>query len=117
MEMVYGLSPVRTCVDDQAVAVVEVLRTGDVACFREQCAEETSVLGESMRVRADVAFRDDEDVDRRLRVDVGKSEDVVRFVETFRWNSARDDLAEEAIWGGRLSHREMVARLALRLRV
>ncbi len=49
--------------------------------------------------RVNVFARDDEDMHRRLRIDVGKGVALVVLVDGGRRNASIDDLAEEAAHG------------------
>lgn len=94
MEVVNGLSTVPACVDHKAVAVVEVLCTGDVAGFGEKSAQQAGILGQRVRMRGDVALGDHQQVHGSLRVDVRKGEDVCCFMKAPGRDGSRDDPAE-----------------------
>ena len=81
MEVVDGLSAVGAGVEDDAVAVGEVLKAGDFGGGGEEVAEEGCVGWNSVGERGDVAFGDDEDVGRGLGIDVGDGEGEVVLVE------------------------------------
>jgi len=96
VQMVDRLAAVGAGVDDQAVAVGKVLCAGDFAGGVEELAEALGVVLRGVRVRSDVVFGDDEDVDRRLRIDVGEGEGVLVLVDAGGGDFAGDDFAEEA---------------------
>ena len=97
MKVVDGLAAVGAGVDDEAVAAIEVMGAGEVAGGGEEGAEEGGVFGEGVGVGGDVAFWNEEEVGRRLGVDVGEGEDVGGFVKAFGGDGSGDDLAEEAV--------------------
>jgi len=96
MEVVDGLSAVGAGVEDDAVAVGEVLLAGDLGGGGEEVAEEGGVGWNSVGERGDVALGDDEDVDGGLGVDVGEGEGEVVLVEAGDGDGGGGDLAEEA---------------------
>jgi len=96
MEVVDGLSAVGAGVEDDAVAVGEVLKAGDFGGGGEEVAEEGCVGWGGVREGGDVAFGDDEDVGRGLGIDVGEGEGEVVLVEAGDGDGGGGDLAEEA---------------------
>ena len=97
MEVVDGLTTVRVGVHDEAVAVIEVVLTGDLAGGREQIAEQGGVLGQSVGVRTDVTPGDDQHMDGCLGVNIGEGEGIGGLVEPFGGDGAGDDFAEQAV--------------------
>lgn len=123
MEVIDGLAAVGTGVDDQPIAVVEVVDAGDLAGFGEQGTEQSGVGRQCMGVGRDVALGDEQDVYRGLRMDVGKGEGVAGLVKALGGDGARHDFAEEAVGRGLVWHvaygkRSMArpARLGRRIR-
>ena len=104
VEVVDGLAAVRPRVDDEAVAVAEVLGAGDLAGGAQQGPEQGGVLGQGVGVGRDVAFGDDEHVDGGLGTDIGKGQRVGRLMEALDGNGSVDDFAEKAVGGGCLGH-------------
>jgi hypothetical protein len=102
VEVLDGLAAVGAGVDDDAVAVGEVLLAGDFGGGGEELAEERGVGGGGVGERGDVLFGDDEDVDGGLGVDVREGEDVVVLIEASDGDGAGGNLAEEA--GGQYRH-------------
>ena len=96
MEVVDGLAAVGTGVDDEAVAVGEVLGAGDFTSGVEKSAEDGGIVLCGVGVRGEVVLGDDEDVRGGLRVDVREGEGVLVFVEAGDGDFAGDDFAEEA---------------------
>src|SRR5579871_3997238 len=66
----------------------------------QQPAPHRVLRGCQLRRRRDVLARDDEDVHRRLRVDVAERDDVVVLVHLGRGQVAGGDRAEEAVAHG-----------------
>jgi hypothetical protein len=97
VEVIDGLSAVGAGVDDEAVAVGEMLVAGDLGGGGEEVAEEGRVGGGGVGGRGDVLFGNDEDVGGGLRVDVGEGEGEVVFVEAGDGDGGGGDLAEEAV--------------------
>ena len=81
VEVVDGLAAIGAGVDDDAVAVGEILPAGDFGGGGEEVAEEGCVVGSGMGQGGDVTLGDDEDVDGGLGVDVREGEGVVVLVE------------------------------------
>jgi len=96
VEVVDGLAAIGAGVDDQAVAVGEVLGAGDFAGGVEELAEDAGVVLGGVGVRGEVVLGDDEDVRGGLGVDVREGEGVLVFVEAGDGDFAGDDFAEEA---------------------
>jgi hypothetical protein len=95
VEVVDGLAAVGAGVDDEAVAVGEVLLASDFCGDVEEVAEHGGVVLHGVGVGGEVVFGDDEDVDRGLGVDVGKGEDLVVFVDGLYGDFPVRDFAEE----------------------
>ena len=92
-----GLAAVRAGVDDEAVAVTQLLCDGNLSRGCDQTAEHGGVLLEGFFGRGQVLFWNNEKVLRRLWVDVGKGEDNVIFVDAVDGDGAGGNLAEEAV--------------------
>ena len=95
--MVDGLAAVGSGIHDKPVALVEILLSGDLRCGGEQVPEQLCILGGCVRERSKVLLGNDQDVDRRLRVDVGEGNDLLVLEETGDRDRSRGDLAEKAI--------------------
>src|SRR4030095_146053 len=78
----------------------------DLACSEEAAAENLDVPRLHRGDRSDMAFGDDEKMDRRLRVDVLEGEDRIVLVVDLRMSLTGDDAAEHA-----LAHRASLERL------
>lgn len=106
MHVMHGLSTVRTSVDHDAKTVVEMLLLSDFIRRQEEFAEKFSVCGAGVSKRGHMSFGDDQQVDRRLWINVWKCEDILILVDARDRNYTLSDLAEEAIRVG--SHERML---------
>jgi len=96
VEVVDCLAAVGAGVDDEAVAVGEILLAGDLAGCVEEVAEGGCVVLRGVGVGGQVVFGDDEDVGGGLGVDVREGEGLLVFVDAGGGDFAGDDFAEEA---------------------
>jgi hypothetical protein len=96
MEMVDGLTAFHAGVRHDAVTLGEAFFAGDLRCDPEQMAEQVALAFAGLMDRANVFAGDDEDVDRRLRIDVGKGVDAIVLKDSGRRDFAPSDLAEDA---------------------
>ena len=87
MEVVDSLTAVMAGVHDQPVAMVEMVISSHGACLGEQGAKQRGVFRQRVRVRGDVALRDDQHVHGSLRIDVCKGDDVRSLMEACRGDS------------------------------
>lgn len=104
VEVLYSLSAVGAGVDHEPVAAFEVLRAGDLAGGSEEFAQQGGVFGQGVGVGGDVALGDDEDVDGRLGMDVGKGDRVGVVMQARDRDFSRNDFAEEAVRLGGFGH-------------
>ena len=82
MNVIDGLAGVRPLVEDHSIASIRhPLLTGDLACGGEDSPEEMVIVELSDRI--DVPARQDQEMNRRLRVEIGEGDDVVIAVEGF----------------------------------
>ena len=72
--MVDGLAAVVACVDDDAIAVVELMAAGEVGGDSHEVSEERLMLCHSFGLRGYVLFWDDEQMCGGLRVNVGEAD-------------------------------------------
>jgi hypothetical protein len=94
--MIHGLSAVFAGVDHYAVTFAEAFIAGDLGSSPEQVAEQGAVVRAALSERDDVLARRDENVHRRLRVDVGEGVAQLVFVDCGGGNASVNDLAKEA---------------------
>jgi hypothetical protein len=97
VQVIYGLAAVLPGVDDETIAVVQLLLSRNLASQVQQVAEHRSVLRQSMCVRRDVLLRNDQYMHRSLRVDIRERERVLVLTQALGGNGTGDDLAEEAV--------------------
>jgi len=97
VEVVDGLAAVGAGVNDQPVAISQVLLTRDFSCCRDQMPEHGCILRRCVGKRGDVLLRDEQDMYRCLRVDVREGEDMVVLIDALGGDGAGDDFAEETI--------------------
>jgi len=100
VQMVDGLAAVGAGVDDQPIAIAEILSSCDLAGGGNKLAEHGCVLRRGVIERGEMLFGDEQDVHRRLGVNVREGEDVVVLIEAFDGNGAGDDFAEQTIHAG-----------------
>jgi len=87
-------------VDDEAEAAGELKFFGDGAGREEQEAENRFVGGRRFAYTRNYDFGDDEQVHRRLRIDVVDDDAAVVLVFDFRGDLAVDDTLEKGLhWG------------------
>src|SRR5512135_502578 len=92
MKVKDGLSRLRVGVDDDTIAAfADALGLGNFARFEKQMSEQHLVFFAGLVERSDGLFRNDENMGRRLGIDVAKSEAQIVFKNDFRWDLARDD--------------------------
>jgi len=96
VEVLDCLATVGAGVDDEAVALGEVLLASDLACRVEEVAEGGFVVLRGVGVGGQVVFGDDEDVGGGLGIDVREGEGLLVFVDAGGGDFAGDDFAEEA---------------------
>jgi hypothetical protein len=96
MEMIHGLASVFAGVDDNAIAFAESFLAGNFSGRLEKMAEEFPVLCTRVVKRGKVFAGDDENVDRRLRMNVGECVTHLVLVDGGRGNRSIGDFAEEA---------------------
>lgn len=69
---------------------------GELGCHPKHMTEEQFVIGRGVRKRYQVLARDDQEVNRRLRVDVFEGDGAFIFVDDLAGRLAGDNAAEEA---------------------
>ncbi len=106
VKMIHGLSPIRTGVDHDAETIVEVLQLSDFISGEKEFAEQFGFSRRGMCERSEVSLGDDQDMHRRLWIDVRERQHVIVFKQTRDGNGARGNLAEETVRSG--SHVRML---------
>ena len=97
--MVYGLAAIFSRIDDCAIALRESFGARDFSSGPMQVAKQRIVLLPGMSDGGDVLPRDNKDVHRRLRLDVGEGVAVLILVDRFGGDTSIYDLAEYAAHG------------------
>lgn len=100
MQVVDGLPTVFACVDDSAIAVLQTAFLRNFGCGRQQPAEQQRIFRFGLVERTQVLSGHNQNVRRRLRMNVSKSVAVLVLVDRGRGNAAVDDLAEKATHSG-----------------
>src|SRR3989442_2740266 len=96
MKMKYGLTPIWIRVHDHPIALfLDPRISREIAREREQPAEQIGVLG--VVERADVCRRNDEQMRRRLGIQVSEGEHVVFALDDCRRDLTRRDLAKHTV--------------------
>jgi hypothetical protein len=81
VKMIDGLAAVGTGIDDDAETVVEMLLLCNFVCGEQEFTQKVGVGGRGVREGRDVSLGDDQDMHRRLRINVGEREHVIVLVE------------------------------------
>ena len=101
MQVKDGLSGAGTNVEDGAVSLLDLALAGDHGSGEMAAADDFCVTAFRFFQSCKMPFGNNQDVRRRLRINILKREDVFIFENLFRRNLAANDAAEEAI---RVSH-------------
>ena len=96
MDVVHCLSAVLAGVDHSTIALRQSLGSRNLGGCPMKVADQGAVFLASMGSGRDVLTRNDEDVYRRLRIDVGKGVALVVLVDGFGRDTSIDNPAEEA---------------------
>jgi hypothetical protein len=92
----HGLAGVISDVRHESPPLIQILVLRDSRREAEQLAQQLAMLRSDLRGgRRYVLFRDEENVRRRLRIDVAKREDSIGLVHSIARNGAGHDLAEQ----------------------
>jgi hypothetical protein len=97
VQMVDSLASIRAAVDDGAEALRQALALGETGGGLKQMAHERAVAGSDFGERCDVLARQDQQMRRRLRTNVGKRARQLILVHHLRWNLTGNNLAEQAV--------------------
>src|SRR5262249_44948495 len=101
VEVIHDLAALRPAVEREAISARgEPPALSDPLRNQDQPAHERSVLRRERHHGLDVPLRDDQEVDRRLRVDVREGEDLLVLVLEGSGTSAGNDVAEDAVGHG-----------------
>jgi hypothetical protein len=97
MKVVYRLSSIIARVDDDTVALIEMLSTSDLGGRSHQVSEQRSMLGKSLRLRSDVLFRNDKKMSGSLRINIRKAYTKLILIDPIGRNSTGNDSAKQTI--------------------
>jgi len=94
MQVIYGLSAIRSVVDDDPVAVGQP----HLRCYpfggQHQVSQQGMILGFGVRQLGDRLFGDDQNMHRSLGMDIPKGDRQIVFVNNIRWNFLADNFAK-----------------------
>ena len=99
-----GLAAVWAGIDDEAIAFTQMLDPCDLSPCGDKVAKHGSVFREGFFCRGEVLLWNDQEMLRRLRVDVGEGEDELIFVDAIDRDSTGGNLAEDAVGDGLRGH-------------
>src|SRR5260370_41285913 len=97
MQMMDGLAAVVAGVDNDAIAAIEPLAPRKVRRGCHQVPKQRFVLGHSLGLRGNVLFGDDNQMRRRLRVDIREADAQLIFVYAVGRDGSGDNLAKQTI--------------------
>ena len=97
MEMVHRLAAILSGVDDHAIASIQLLPSRNLCCHSHEVPQQRSVLGQRLRLRRDVLFGNNQQVRRRLRIDIGKTDAEFILMHSIGGDGSGDDFAEQAV--------------------
>ena len=94
MQMGHAFTRVRTAVDHDSIAAGELQLLRNVARNQKQFAEQCGVSIGRIRQTGNGFFRHDQDMRRRLGIDIVKCNRVLVFPNDFRWDLAGNNFFE-----------------------
>jgi hypothetical protein len=95
MQVGHRLPPRPVAVDDHAIAFVQPQSPCQVNRGQLESAQKFAVRRRRVRERSDRPFGNDQNMNRRLRVDIPKGEARIVLVHDIRLNFAVDDLLKD----------------------
>ena len=104
MQVIDSLSAVRTGVNHQTIAIVEPLRSRDIAGGGQQPAKQRGILRQCMGMGTNMPLRNHKDVHRGLRMDVREGDRIGGLVQALNRDSAIHNLAEKTIGRALVGH-------------
>lgn len=99
MNVVDRLAAIRSSVDNGSISLRQAFGTGDFGGSPVQVSEQFLVFSLRVPDGWDMLPRNDEDVNRRLRLHVGEGVAVVVLIDGFGRDAAVNDLAEDTAHG------------------
>ena len=97
VQMIHRLPSIIARVYNDPVTAVQLLHACDLYRRGHQLAHQRTIFRLHLRGRDNVLLRNDQQMLRSLRIDIGKADADFVFIHTVRGNRARDDLAKKAI--------------------
>ena len=94
MEMIDGLTAVRTGVDHQTIAGGQTLLAGDLGDGPQQVTEQLAIRRVGVIQRGDVFAWRHQHMDRRLGMEVGEGVAQFVLIDRLRGNASVNDLAK-----------------------
>jgi hypothetical protein len=98
VQMRHGFAGVRTMIHDEAETVHQVELLRDPPGDEEQVAEYRLILGRRFADARYHFFGDNQQMHRRLWLDIVEDDTQVVLVLDFRWDFAVDDFLEDGFW-------------------
>lgn len=98
VEVEDGLAAARPDIVNRTIAIFDAAFTAELGGYELRVADDFYVLGARRIDAGDVLLRNNQDMRRRLRIDVLEGEDDLIFVDLLGGNLSGDDSAEEAIF-------------------
>ena len=94
MQMIHSLAAVFACIDDDAIAAVQLTAARNLGCGSQQMTKQWSMFSRGLRLRGNVLFRNDKQMGRSLGIDIRKTNAEFVFVNTTRRDLSLNDFAE-----------------------
>jgi hypothetical protein len=96
MEMVHGLTTLLAVIDDDPVPIREPVRTRNLSGGPQKMTEQCPIIFCGGCKRIDVPAWRDQDMRRRLRMNIRECVTLLILVDGLGWNRSFNDFAEEA---------------------
>lgn len=98
MEVRHRFARIRAVIDHQSItAFVQTERFGYFCRFQQQVAEDLVIIGFRFGNSWNDVFRNDQDMNRRSRLDIPKREDEIVFVDDLRRDLPGRNLFEQGL--------------------
>jgi hypothetical protein len=96
VEMIDGLAAVFACIDDDAIALRQSLLACKTGCDPQQVTEKRGMSFAGFSERDEMLTRSDQQVDRRLGMNVCEGVALIVLIFGGGWDASFDNFAEEA---------------------
>ena len=97
MKMEYGLARIWPDVVAGTITALEISFLGQLRRDKVRVADDVRILRSRRIDASNVLLRNDQDMRRRLWIDVVESEDTIVFIRLLRGDLPANDLAEQAV--------------------